>query len=506
MRGDRLDGGARRSDDRSGDAGTQPRVEVGSPVDLGSFTDAGPLVDLGELTEDPGEVIDLGLDRSEPGGDGDPVTRRQPRWLSALIALITLLVLVASAPLGEPPLTRVGSIPPGDYLAYKIDGGRLYALTLHGTGVWLVSYRLGDGVRTWATPLTILPSDATVEPVGDTVLVSTREAGLSGSRTVAVDASSGRLLWTDPLPRARFRAPGRQVLLAGYLARDGSVQRSVPLHDAGGPGAPAVLVTAVDVRSGARVWTQRIAAGTWTAVPSGSDPTDEAQRLVTVAADGQAQSIDLGTGRVVARGHVPVRGGRDWAPLADVTTVALAGVLLLVGDRQNDRITLTAYRADTLTSVWSVPYPMLDFVAAPCAGVLCLAGADGVSVLDPATGASRWTISILTLPDVVGGWLYALPFSVGSPIEPVLLDPTTGRSALDLANWHLVPGNDGTPYLLERYAYGDTVWIGLLDVRSPRVRPLGTVPDTSGGECRAGQGYLACQSHDGSLTLWRVRS
>lgn len=500
MRGDRHTGGEGRSDARPVDVRPAPLLDVDPLVDHG-----GPLVDLGALTGGPGgDVIDVTPD--DPPSDSRTAPRRRPRWIIAVVVLILMLFVVASAPVGQPPLTRVGSMPPGDYLAYKIDSDRLYALTLHGSHTWLVSYRVADGVRRWETELDLLPSDAIVESVGDTVLVSTREADPAGNRTVAVDGSSGRLLWTDPLPRARFRSPGRQVLLAGYLSRGGSVERAVPLRDAGGPGAPPVLVTAVDLPTGARVWTQRIAAGSWTAVPSDSDPGDQARVLVTVTADGQARSIDLGTGGVVADARIPLGGSRDWAPLTSVTSVALAGNLLLVGDRSGGDIRLTAYHADALTPAWTVPYQMLDFVAAPCAGLLCVAGADGVSVLDPATGASRWTIAILTLPDVVGGWLYALPFTAGSPIEPVLLEPSTGRSVLDLLNWHLVTGDNGPPYLLERYAPGDTLWIGVLDVRSPRIRPLGTVPDTGGGECQAGQGYLTCQGHDGSLTVWRVHS
>ncbi|GID63172.1 hypothetical protein Acy02nite_10530 [Actinoplanes cyaneus] len=160
---------------------------------------------------------------------------------------------------------------------------------------------------------------------------------------------------------------------------------------------------------------------------------------------------------------------------------------VLAGDRVYllGASTVTALRLTDLTTVWTArPLVMHPTEVVPCGAVLCVRGQSGISALDPATGALRWTAP---------GWV-GLSGGVAqrSDGRNAVLDPETGTVVR-----HLGPGRVAGDLMLR--LDGDRTQV--TDLRTGRL--YGTLPDVVPYGCTAAGEFLACRK-SGGVTVWRI--
>jgi hypothetical protein len=139
-----------------------------------------------------------------------------------------------------------------------------------------------------------------------------------------------------------------------------------------------------------------------------------------------------------------------------------------------------------------------------CGPNLCLSGVTGdMTALDPATGASRWTIESWQAPggDLGGGRMLA--FRGGGLEHAGIIDSSTGRLLGDLGNWTVVNGPDA--HLAAR-PIGDgsrSTWIGVVDPVRAMVRPVGMLAGLRTGGCISRGDLLVCPTTDAKVRVWR---
>src|SRR5262249_37570319 len=124
-------------------------------------------------------------DWSVPVGAGPG---RAARWPVVVVAVLALLLLTGSTVV-EPGLVPLFRVPLGATNAFAMSGDTLYA----SSGAQVTGYRLADGRTLWRAPLPYRPDTVTV--AGTVVLAQSTTA--TNARTVALDAGTGRPLWTD---------------------------------------------------------------------------------------------------------------------------------------------------------------------------------------------------------------------------------------------------------------------------------------------------------------------
>jgi outer membrane protein assembly factor BamB len=328
-------------------------------------------------------------------------------------------------------------------------------------------------------------------------------------RIHALDVHTGRLLWRSDLPRLVRSGQRGTVLVAAPLDKDGR-----PVPSAQGPSIESFaesprLVRALDAATGRAIWTYQVPAG-WRAVlgddPSGADTSD---RFVVVAPTGQAHAVDLASGRVQATATIAV----DPSGTADRNQrgqAVLHGNQLLVTHLRQGRPSLTAYGTDTLSPQWTAEISTLTTDVSRCLQLLCLRDSREVHAVMPTTGTKVWTANGLTRYSVVDRWLYEAP-PFNQPGSARLVDPATARTLLDLGRWRFAAQDPGQPPLFELVEQSSRIWLGLL-VPGPRIRPLGTVtgiseavPPYGPPPCHAGTGYLFCTTTTQQLRIWHFR-
>lgn len=492
-----------------------------------------------------GAVIELGTDFDPV----EPVRLPPPVWWRRGVALagyaaLALLLLGPAAPPAVNLLVPVVVMPAGGSITYQLSGDTLYAawLAYHGpvagaaqpepSQATLDAYALADGRLRWRVLLPVNPDDLLIRPVGtDTVVVSALQPWATGDRTVAFEASTGRLLWDSRLPVLPAVPVGETVTLGAYLSADGTPGASPYQSAATGTSPPELLLQGVNVRTGAPTWARRVAAGSYTALPAAATLSTPAADpyAVVIAPGGDATSVDLTSGAVsgTARVHVgPTRTlrGDEYGPSLVVT-----GPWLLVGYLGTGGPTLAAYRAATLRPAWVGRVRSLDVVTTQCGQLTCLTDEEGTRAVDLATGREGWSTSAWQPVRMLGRWLYALPQG-NRHGSGGLLAPGSGTPLLTLAGWAPVPGPAAGPYLLHSTQPADQLvaapaasWLGVLRATGgvPRVQPLGPMANLPVAGCVAVPGFLACDTavtevcpppprtgactQDSRLWIWRYR-
>jgi outer membrane protein assembly factor BamB len=426
------------------------------------------------------------------------------RYAALVVAAVLVLVLGGAAPAssalwrlqGQVPLTTTDGM-------FKIAGERLYAFETTGTDVVTTAWSLGPARRLWsrADPVPALgPNgrylpeyDWNVQAVGDDEVLLT-----ANRHTSLLDARTGATRWSTPLTVTSLL--GSRVGLAydeqfrPGTEYDETGDNAGPMYisSAGTYTEPAVRTTvrALDLNTGRQLW-----ARTVTGQVDGQTLPTGASRLLLITAD-RLTLIATGTGAVL---HERRLTGSSIA--GQFTADAVVGDLVLVRSLPPDRPggLVSAYSADDLVPVWQRAEPGDTISAAFCRELLCTAGDDGTTVLDPATGAPRWqvggdAVSLLARgPDVV-------EWSAQANRATRILDAVTGSTRLDLEPWSFSAFSDTDQTLvLGRYAVGRTVF-GILRPGRYTVQPLGYLT-TAVTECSAADRFVACRSNTG-VEVW----
>jgi len=362
-----------------------------------------------------------------------------------LLSLVLLLTLAAAAPPAR-PATAV-SVPATFLDDTFVDGNRLFVVSPGGL---LRIFRLPDARPLGRMDIGYLGSVSAVRRVGDVLLLT---AG--GPRvTVAVDAGSGRKLWS---------ARADVVSVSGGL---------VLLTD-------DLTIWAVDPHHGTTSW--RIA-----------QPTVGTRFLVTAGIDSMT-SYDGQTGARLATARISLSG---------IIYSYISPDRFVLGDSSG----LSGFLLPSLAPQWHVTTdPQEDRLQPDCVRVLCsYLGDQGVTVRDPATGRALWTSPRwATLQPLGPGLLAAADHGPLDAVRLFLLDPATGRVRADFGGWRAVIDTDGgLRYALHPATTPNDYLFGELDPVHGTVRILGDAPQIS-GHTDVSAGALIYHRTDGSITVWR---
>ena len=205
------------------------------------------------------------------------------------------------------------------------------------------------------------------------------------------------------------------------------------------------------------------------------------RRVVTLEATGRAAVYAASDGRVLTG---PRDLGVAWeAGLPE--PYAPAEVL-------DDRVVVmgpdlvAAYRLDGLTPLWRTRVEAAVLVQR-CGGQVCVLTSGGLTVLDPATGATGWRSTRWRGIAEDGSTL------LDEGGRATRVDFATGRVERELGRGLVVGGlllrDDGERTSVVRFGDG---------------RTLGALPRQSLDACTAGGGHLACATDATTMTVWRT--
>ena len=261
-----------------------------------------------------------------------------------------------------------------------------------------------------ASGRTIWKVSATGEPTGRNssstpCVAEGRVFALGSVNAHAVDAESGKLLWSVPLMQ---KGPG-----------------SSPLFVNGVIVVNAKMLYALDAATGLERWKQPKAGG------GNSSPvswTVNGRALVICNGRAALDAVDAATGELVWS----VDGAGDSTP-------AIAGDLLVVQGRK-PQPGLVAYRlkVDAPELLWTAPSDALRNQSSPIVheGAVILADNDAQACYDAATGAQRWTAAVsgsIASPVVADGKLFCL-INNGNNLAMLRVD---GATRVELGKAHV---------------------------------------------------------------------
>jgi hypothetical protein len=436
---------------------------------------AGALIDLGELPRNGGRARLRAAAVARP-----PLPYRT---VLAVLAAVLLATLAGAAHRGPPDAPVIVPARPGD--ATFVAGDRLFVVSAGpepaGGAVQnkiISTYALPAGTLLSYTTVAVTGAIFDVAAVGRTVLVSYQVDSVGAESTVALAAGTDHAIWRRPA-----RMIGVSVADGLVLLRENSPQFG-PLNWYG-----------VDLATGAVRWRlEQPVRGYITEVGDAGFPS----ALVTVNLDGVLTLRDPATAAITAETTITVPA--DWPRRG----IALwpAGDLVLAGDQAGT----TAYELPNLAERWHAPVDLRSaFVGPGCGDAVCLFSPrdGGVTVLDRATGRTRWASERWTYGDPVGGYLLA-GGSDGKHLDVVNL--ATGRLRGDLGPWRTAgaPLADGSMMVLREPSVDNIVWYGLLDSANLGVQDVGAADGVS-GDCEVtGTAVLVCRRVDGSAGVWRL--
>jgi len=408
-------------------------------------------------------VIDLGElrhDAPPPAAPRPPRSVGRPARTLALL-LLALLTLTAAAPPRGP---AEWTLPGGLGSAVFVSGDVVYVVRPNrGDGREIVAYR--EGRELWRSPLPGIGTAVSVWEQDGRVMVAGPAGNDEDWETVTYDAATGADVWRR---RGVAFAVGR-VLLSQSAASD-----------------PRPSITRVDPADGRTMWT----------LPStgmlGFDYGSGTERMLLWPATGQVVVVDARTGaRVAARDLHPVR------PPGPRHVMTVAGLLLEIGGGL-----IEAYDLDTLRPRWTVEQKLVDYVDR-CGTLLCAVrpGA-GMTALDPATGAVRWSVDrwarVVAARD---DRLLVGDTAIGAGGLAVL-GQADGRLIAELGGWTLAPQHgSGGPLLATRLLGGGRQLLAEMDLSGgpPPIRGVIT-----GTDCTTGVTLLVCRRPAGDYVVRRL--
>ena len=435
-----------------------------------------------DAADGPVVVIDLGLERGEPETYRRPGRRTTPLWLvPALLATLSLFAVTASAPPPGPPveeLLRV-AVGPGD--PYVTDAGRL---VVQAAGE-LASFDLETGEQQWrvAQPIPV----SRLRPGGGVLLLRPWTPVRAEPGTTAVSLSTGAVQWHNDRNVLSFARGGAD--------EDGLMVAVEGVRASGGGGRRVEkAVEVVDPDSGFARWRLWVPS---TAVLLGIPGREgETGRVVLVRNDLVAQLYDVESGALLAERRVPPAS-------YDPENTVVAGEMVLLRHPGPSGIEVSAFDARTLRPRWTVPAPAAREIVT-CGRFACVAGLDGVRVIDPATGEVRWHRPGWRSVEPAGDHLVA--YADGPEAPSALVDPETGAVLVDLTGWRTIAGSasGGRLLVIREAAPGTRSMVAVAAPGMSRPRLLADLPPGT-DECRAAPERLICRSVYGELIVWAYR-
>ncbi|MCO1595907.1 PQQ-like beta-propeller repeat protein [Micromonospora sp. RHAY321] len=421
-------------------------------------------------------IIELGEVRDEPT-PAPPVRRPRAAGRPLRSGAVLLLALVALA--GAAPATgrTVSPVPAARAAAAYLSADGVFVVDppTSGGDRFLTAYAQptpgGDVRRRWQAPLARSGDYLNVRVERGLVLALGASAENGVFQTTAFDAGTGQRRWQHP-GRSQPTADG------GLLLVDDTTD---------GPG----VLSRVEPDTGRRLWSVPI--------PPPGNPAyhldnGQVDQIVLVQPTGEVQVHDAATGREL-RSIDTLTGDRS-----AFQRVQVVDDLLLLVPPGSTR--LVGHRLAGLDPLWTVDVPLVSYVVG-CAGLLCaLQQTGGLQVLDPATGAVRWSDPGRdTLADIRHGRLLV----AGPDQRYAARDAATGQARAELGQWNLVPTlRRDDPLVGVRPVDDGRLVVAELDLVAGRSRIIDVLPDVV-GNCQASLPMLLCQRLDGSTALWRLR-
>jgi outer membrane protein assembly factor BamB len=440
-------------------------------------------------------LIDLGLIGREP--TAEPVPREG--WLAAnrgWLAVATVAALLATAGAASAPArpelveTRVAAGVGHDA---RVIGDQLYVVGRDvgspGTGGRTVSaYQLPDAELKWRVPLPLPGGSRWIVAAPTAVLIASETD--RGPVTVAFDSATGRLLWR------------RAAIPLGAAGVGDVVLVKRPAGDHGWRDTGGRVAEAVDAQTGRAVWSYPLPEVTQEVL---TQRDGRLARAVIGVPRGWVEVRDLATGRLLAGRQLlpPPDAGRvsrfqPWLHVAgDLVIVGEAGAPTAAFDVDTLQ---PRWTADLDLSTVFVSGACGSVICA-------VGREGGLRAVDAATGHLRWSSARLGFARAYRGVLVTVAEGEDRTETPVLevVDPRTGFPMRELGRWRLVAAGPGEPPITIRHdSRTMRAWVGVLDEDAQSVRPLGVLPDVLDG-CEAGAGWLTCRHIDGSIGVWRYR-
>jgi hypothetical protein len=422
-------------------------------------------------------VIDL--DRL-PADDGPPPRRRFVRPVRPVLGAlcVVLLALLGGATILPSP-TRPVTIPARLTDTTFVQGDELYLTgqAARGAAQRLDIYHLPDGKRLAAFTVPVTSSVELVTKIGDVYLVGYRDVDDSSSGLVAINATTGGVLW-----KSRYALWGLAPA-AGFVLLTSSFYQ------------PGSTTYAVDVHTGVQRWS--IPAGNFLAVDVAADGGP--RWLVQSDGAGQVTVYDGSTGAVVATATLP-----------DIPAFNAAGVSEgtheLVISTNNGRV--SAYALPGLTPRWktAVKVPS-SWGALDCGTLFCFGHQQqGTTAVDPATGRLVWASDRWTYADQAGGNLVMTSREATlESAELTVLDSATGKVRGELGEWHYLTTADpnGTRYVQHDTGKTNEIVFGEVDWQGLTVRVAG-VGEQISGNCQSSGDIVVCRLVDSSVAVYRL--
>jgi outer membrane protein assembly factor BamB len=287
------------------------------------------------------------------------------------------------------------SIPDTIFTSAAVANGRVYVGTLGGR---LVALDASTGAVLWSHPPDALAGDTvwTSPAIADGVVYFA--ANRPWAVIYALDAATGQPLWTE--------SPTLSIIISSPVVHEGVVYLAFNDHK----------VIALDAATGATKWTADAGSGMYA-----SPAVAEGRLYVTVHNRGLL-ALDVLTG---AQLWLAPMNGPQWS------SPAAGKGIVYVGSRDDERV--FAFNAATGAQVWSAP--LGDWVHTSPAfanGILYGGANDGrLYAFDAFTGAPRWsrlltpTGGIFSGPTVANGVVYATTGQGDGKLHA--LDAATGQ-------------------------------------------------------------------------------
>ncbi|WP_433296609.1 PQQ-binding-like beta-propeller repeat protein [Actinoplanes sp. CA-030573] len=232
-------------------------------------------------------VIDLGLERGEPPTYDSPGRPTVPLWFpAAILAVVVLMLTAGSVAPARSPLATIFRLQVGPADTYALSGdGQLLAQTF---GL-LTSYDLTSGQMRWqagqSTPAYRLRLSE------DLVLMRPWTTGATEPGTTAVSVFTGASQWERPGNVITVAGSSRLLAVSSVRSLTGTGRRVQ------GP------IEAVDSTTGRTLWTVPVPS---TAVLLGvPGVADESSRMLLVHDNRTFAVHDLDTGKLLATAKVP---------------------------------------------------------------------------------------------------------------------------------------------------------------------------------------------------------
>ncbi|WP_130399762.1 PQQ-binding-like beta-propeller repeat protein [Micromonospora violae] len=421
-------------------------------------------------------IIELGEVRDEPAASAPA---RRPRAAgrpsrSAAVLVLALLGLGGAAPTPQRTVYVVpGSPISSAYLAadsvFVVDrpepeGGRYLTAYAQPTPT-------DAGVRRrWRAPLARSGDVIDVRVERRLVLAVAVNAPNQQFQTTAYDAATGRQRWQQP---GSVDPTVHDGLLLTNVREDESSAMS-----------------GIDPDSGELIWTVPIQSSTGISYHLVEGRVDQ---FVLLQPSGAVQVHDAGTGRLLRSVDTLPADRKAYQ------RIQVVGDLLLLVPPGANR--LVSYGLADLLPRWTVEMPLVAYVVG-CAGLLCvIPQTGGLQVLDPATGAVRWSDRGQdNLADVRDGRLLMAKPGRGYEVR----DAATGQVRAELGAWSLTRVlRRVDPLVGVRRGERGRMLVAELDLVAGGTRILDVLPGIAGG-CQASLPVLLCQRLDGTFGLWRL--